>query len=59
MKLSLVIPCYNEEKGIPNLAAQLNPVLRELEKKYTVELVFVDDGSTDNTYSLQIGRAHV
>jgi dolichol-phosphate mannosyltransferase len=52
MKLSIVVPCYNEEKGIPNLALQLSPVLKELKRKYAVELIFVDDGSTDNTFSL-------
>lgn len=52
MKLSIIVPCYNEEKGIPNLAMQLNPVVKELQKKYTVELIFVDDGSTDKTNEL-------
>ena len=52
MKLSIIVPCYNEEKGIPNLAEQLNPVVKELKRKYTVELVFVDDGSTDKTNEL-------
>lgn len=52
MKLSLIIPCFNEEKGIPNLVSQLNPVLKDIEKKNTIELIFVDDGSRDNTYHL-------
>lgn len=52
MKLSIVVPCYNEGQIIPHLAEQLNPVLQELEKKYSVELVFVDDGSTDKTLEL-------
>ena len=52
MKLSLVIPCYNEEEGIDNLARRLNPVLDQLEKEYSLEVIFIDDGSKDNTYSL-------
>jgi len=51
-KLTIIIPCYNEEKGIPNLAKQLNPVLETLKKQYSIEVLFIDDGSTDNTYEL-------
>ena len=51
-KLSIVIPCYNEEEGINNLALQLKPVIRELKKKYSIELILVNDGSTDRTLIL-------
>ena len=49
MKVSLIIPCYNEEAGLPNLFRQLEPVRQDLEKAYEVEVLFVDDGSKDNT----------
>lgn len=49
---SLIIPCYNEEEGIPNLAKKITPVLAELEKKFTLEIIFVDDGSKDKTLGL-------
>ncbi len=52
MKLSLLIPCYNEEEGIPNLSQKITPVLQDLASKWEIELVFVDDGSKDQTYSL-------
>ncbi len=52
MKLSIIVPCYNEEKAIPNLISQLEPAVKELKKNYAVELVFVDDGSADRTYEL-------
>ncbi len=52
MKVSLIIPCYNEEEGIPNLATQLKPVLKELQANYETELILVDDGSTDKTSEL-------
>ncbi len=52
MKLSLLVPCYNEEEGIPHLSRQLAPVLKELSQKWDLELVFIDDGSKDQTYSL-------
>jgi len=50
--LSIVIPCYNEEEGIPHLVSQLNVALQKLEQQYAVELVFVDDGSKDKTHEL-------
>lgn len=50
--LSIVIPCFNEEEGIPYLISQLTPAVQELQKRYAVELVFVDDGSTDKTNQL-------
>jgi dolichol-phosphate mannosyltransferase len=51
-RLSIVIPCYNEEEGIPNLAKQLKPVLAKLTRGYDLEPIFVDDGSKDNTSQL-------
>ena len=52
MKLSIIVPCYNEAAGIPQLKERLPPIVRLLEKSYNVELIFVDDGSTDNTNEL-------
>jgi dolichol-phosphate mannosyltransferase len=49
-KLSIVVPCYNEEAAIPQLAQKLSPVLDQLQLQYDIELIFVDDGSRDNTY---------
>lgn len=48
-RLSLVIPCFNEVEGIPQLCARLRPVLADLGHERELELVFVDDGSTDGT----------
>lgn len=46
--LSVVIPCYNEEKNIEGGA--LGKVADYLEKqKYTWEVIMVDDGSTDKS----------
>jgi len=49
MKLSIVIPCYNEIDNIPKLHEELLPVVAQLSKTYLVEIIFVDDGSRDGT----------
>lgn len=49
MDLSIVIPCYNEAEGLPALQMNLLPVVSGLARTRTVEVVFVDDGSSDGT----------
>lgn len=51
MKLSLVIPCYNESDSVGQMRAQLDAIRPELERRGTLELVLVDDGSTDDTHA--------
>jgi len=48
--LSIVLPSYNEEGNIKNTAEVLSKLLNENNIDY--ELVFVDDGSSDDTYKL-------
>jgi len=48
--VSVVIPLYNEEQCVEELHRRLSEALGALGKSY--ELVFVDDGSTDNTLEL-------
>ncbi len=48
MKLSLVIPCYNEEGNVEKFFNEVNKVFRGKVQDY--EFVFVNDGSKDNTY---------
>ena len=50
MDLSIVIPCCNEEDSVPQLVTRLFPVVDQLRRERSVEIVFVDDGSTDATY---------
>ncbi len=49
--ISLVIPFYNEEKGLPTLRQRLLPVIESLHGRWNLELILVDDGSLDNTFS--------
>ena len=47
MKLSIVIPCYNEAKDIANNVKKVKDYLRD--KNIDHELILVNDGSKDNT----------
>jgi dolichyl-phosphate beta-glucosyltransferase len=50
-KLSIIIPCFNESQRITETFETLHDFLR-CSKKFTGEIVFVDDGSTDDTLTL-------
>ena len=50
MKLSLIIPCYNEEDCIKPFYAAYKKAFADTD--YKRELIFVNDGSADNTLSL-------
>src|SRR4029450_8763721 len=47
MKISIVIPVFNEASNIPPLYAALVPQLESVSMDY--EILFVDDGSTDGS----------
>ncbi len=47
MKLSIIVPCYNEESSVDEFYNQLTTKLNE--KKIGYEIIFVDDGSKDDT----------
>lgn len=51
MKISLIIPCYNEEESIVFLQAKLQEVAAEL-SDYDFEFLYVNDGSSDDTMSV-------
>jgi len=46
MKLSIIIPAYNEEKSIGSV---IREIPKELKGIKTVEIIVIDDGSKDNT----------
>nr|WP_315253346.1 glycosyltransferase [uncultured Duganella sp.] len=49
-EVSVVIPVYNEQAGLPTLFARLYPALDKLGTSY--EIVFVNDGSRDNSVAI-------
>ena len=57
-RISIVIPVYNEQDSIMPLAKKLHTVLESLPHDY--EIIFVDDGSVDQTYEeLQLAQIQV
>lgn len=51
MKISLIVPCYNEEESLKPFYEELLRVSSEM-KEYDFEFLFVDDGSKDKTLSI-------
>ncbi len=49
--ISIVTPCFNEEKNIHDVYTQVKLIFNEL-PQYTYEHVFIDNASTDNTGSI-------
>jgi glycosyltransferase involved in cell wall biosynthesis len=45
--ISFVVPLYNEEENLPELAAEIRATMARLGRPY--EVLFVDDGSTDGS----------
>lgn len=56
-KISVIIPFLNEEENIPFLVSSLSSFFGS-RKEYSTEIVFVDDGSTDNSVNLLKAAAH-
>ncbi|MEY2573631.1 MAG: polyisoprenyl-phosphate glycosyltransferase [Verrucomicrobiota bacterium] len=53
--VSLVIPVFNESAVLPELMGRLNALIKS-EPGYRWEIIFVDDGSTDETFAKVIGH---
>ena len=50
MDISLVIPLKDEEESLPELSEWINRVMNA--NSYSYEIIFVDDGSTDNSWNI-------
>lgn len=47
MKISVVVPCYNEQESIPLFHKEMDRVAKEMDNDF--EFIFVNDGSKDDT----------
>ena len=51
MKISVVVPCYNEEEALPIFYKEIKKVMAQM-KKIKFELIFINDGSKDGTLDI-------
>ncbi len=49
-KISIIVPCYNEELAIPFFYEEINKISKTIKKNF--EFIFVNDGSKDNTIKI-------
>jgi len=56
MQISIVIPLLNEAESLPELYAWIHKVMQE--HHYTYEVLFVDDGSTDDSWNIISALSH-
>jgi glycosyltransferase involved in cell wall biosynthesis len=50
MDISVVVPLFNEEESLPELAAWIKKVMNE--NGFSYEIIMVDDGSKDNSWQV-------
>ncbi|MES2431710.1 MAG: glycosyltransferase family 2 protein [Bacteroidota bacterium] len=50
MDLSIIIPLYNEDESLPELAAWIERVMQQ--HNYSYEMIMIDDGSADNSWNV-------
>ncbi len=50
-KISVIVPCYNEEESLPLFYKEIDKVIKRM-SNVSFELIFVDDGSSDRTLNI-------
>lgn len=50
MDVSVIVPLYNEEESLPELSRWIDRVC--VKNKFDYEIIFIDDGSTDNSWEI-------
>jgi len=62
-KLSIVVPCYNEQETIYPFLEETQKIESKMKYQLIFDYIFVNDGSKDETLKVlrhvEIGRAHV
>ncbi len=51
-KISVIVPCYNEEQAVPLFYEELNKNISSFPEDVTFEILFVNDGSNDHTINI-------
>ena len=51
MKISIVVPLYNEEKTIINILSKIQNEIKKL-NEFNFEVIIINDGSNDNSKKL-------
>lgn len=57
-KISIVVPCYYEEKSLPFFYKEINKVSEEM-SNVDFEIIFINDGSTDRTLDIIRNYAYI
>lgn len=52
--ISIICPCFNEEKVIGIFLEEIEPILHGLDRTY--EIIFINDGSSDNTLNVLLAK---
>lgn len=50
-KISVIVPCFNEQESLPFFYQEIQKTIQEM-NQVSFEIIFVDDGSKDNTLSI-------
>ena len=50
MDISIIVPLFNEAESLPHLYEWIARVMKE--NKFSYEVIFVNDGSTDNSWQV-------
>ena len=51
-KISVIVPCYNEENSVRDVYHRVTAVFREKLPNYQYDIIYVDDASPDHTEEL-------
>jgi len=51
-KISIIVPIFNEQHNLPLLLTSIQAAISSLAKAYEFELIFIDDGSSDLSWSV-------
>lgn len=51
-KISIIVPCYNEEEAMPIFYEEITKIADKMKKKCEFEFIFVNDGSKDKTLNV-------